>query len=65
MKQLNNLIFFESKRWDIITVDNKTIKLPNQNYEKSLKYFLDIKNQKNFEKYEIFDYRINNQLILK
>ena len=62
IKQFN---FFESKRWDIITVDNKTIKLPNQNYEKSLKYFLDIKNQKNFEKYEIFDYRINNQLILK
>ncbi len=62
IKQFN---FFESKRWDLITVDNKTIKLPNQNYEKSLKYFLGIKNQKNFEKYEIFDYRINNQLILK
>ena len=62
IKQFN---FFESNRWDLITVDNKTIKLPNQNYEKSLKYFLGIKNQKNFEKYEIFDYRINNQLILK
>ena len=62
IKQLN---FFESKRWDLITVDNKTIKLPDQNYEKSLKYFLDMKNQKNFKKYKIFDYRINNQLILK
>ena len=65
IEKIKQLIFFDSKRWDLITVDNKTIKLPNQNYEKSLKYFLDMKNQKNFEKYEIFDYRINNQLILK
>ena len=56
---------FESKRWDVVTKNNKTIKLPIKNYNYSLKNFLEIKDKQNFEKYKIFDYRINNQLILR
>ena len=56
---------FESKRWDIVTKNNQTIKLPIKNYTKSLKNFLVLKDQQNFDKYKIFDYRINDQLILK
>ncbi|MDA9684830.1 FtsQ-type POTRA domain-containing protein [Candidatus Pelagibacter bacterium] len=56
---------FESKRWDIVTKDKQTIKLPIKNYETSLKNFIDLKDQINFRKYKIFDYRINNQIILK
>ena len=41
------------------------IKLPVKNYTKSLKNFMSIKEKKNFDKYKVFDYRINNQLILK
>ena len=56
---------FESRRWDIVTKKNQTIKLPIKNYTKSLKNFLVLKDQQNFDKYKIFDYRINDQLILK
>lgn len=65
LDELKKLYFFESKRWDLLTKNNKTIKLPISEYHNSLKNFLDIRNKASFEKYKIFDYRINNQLILK
>ena len=56
---------YESKRWDLITYDNKTIKLPIKDYEESLKNFIYFKKKDNFKNFKIFDYRINDQLILK
>ena len=52
-------------RWNIELIDGRIIKLPINNYKKSLKNFLKIKTDRNFEKYKIFDYRLNDQLILK
>ena len=63
--QVKRFYFFEFKRWDLITYDNQTIKLPVENYDQSLINFLKIKDKHNFKKYQIFDYRIKNQLILK
>ncbi len=57
--------FFESNRWDIETTDKKLIKLPTNNYTKSLQNYLELRNGNDFKKYTIFDYRINNQIILK
>ena len=65
LNEIKAFYLFESKRWDLITYENQTLKLPIQNYNKSLKNFHEIKDQENFKKYKIFDYRINNQLILK
>ena len=59
------MFFFETNRWDLETYNNKIIKLPSKNYKKSLKNFMSLKNQDNFKKYRIFDYRIKNQLILQ
>ena len=56
---------YESKRWDLLTVDEKTIKLPNKNYTKNLNNYLELKEIKSFKNYFIFDYRIKDQLILK
>ena len=63
--QIKQFYFFEANRWDLLTTNNKTIKLPIKNYEKSLKSFLRINEKDNFTKFKIFDYRINGQLILK
>ena len=63
--EIKSFYLFESKRWDIITKKNQTIKLPNIGFEKSLKNFILIKDQPNFNKYKTFDYRITDQLILK
>ena len=65
INEINTFFLFGSNRWDMVTKKNQTIKLPLKNYKKSLKNFIDIKDQNNFEKYKIFDYRINDQLILK
>ena len=56
---------YETDRWDIETKDNQVIKLPSKNYLKSLKNFLILKSKNDFEKYKLFDYRINKQLILR
>lgn len=56
---------FQAKRWDLEIYEKKIIKLPIDEYIKSLENFIYLKNQKNFEKYKIFDYRVTNQIILK
>ncbi|MDA8763890.1 FtsQ-type POTRA domain-containing protein [Candidatus Pelagibacter bacterium] len=55
----------ESKRWDLEIENKIIIRLPVENYIKSLKNFMYLMNEKNFEEFKLFDYRINNQLILK
>ena len=59
------LFIYLVKRWDFITNKGQLIKLPVNNYKQSLENFLNIKDKANFDKYKIFDYRINDQLILK
>ena len=56
---------YETDRWDIETKNDQIIKLPSKNYLKSLKNFLILKSKNDFEKYKLFDYRINKQLILR
>ena len=72
LKQLNfphnsikKFVLYESNRWDIETKTNQIIKLPSKNFKKSLENYLEIKDKKEFKKYNIFDFRIKNQLILK
>ena len=65
ISDIKTLRYYKSKRWDLVTKKNKVVKLPVENYDKSLKNFLSINHQDNFEMYNTFDYRINNQLILK
>ena len=56
---------YESNRWDLKTYQDKLIKLPEKNYLKSLENFINSNKKNNFEKYKVFDYRLNGQLILK
>ena len=56
---------FETNRWDLETKNKEIIKLPSRNYSKSLENFLNLKSKNDFKEYKLFDYRINNQLILK
>ena len=57
--------YFKANRWDIEMIDKKILKLPEKNYTESLTSFMKIKDKSNFKKYKIFDYRLNNQLVLK
>jgi len=64
LETIKSFYFFESGRWDIIMHDNKVIKLPTTNYLFALESFMISKKNINFKNYTIFDYRINDQLIL-
>ena len=64
-EEIKSYRLFKINRWNIEMIDKKILKLPEKNYTESLKNFINIKDKTNFEKYKIFDYRLNNQLILK
>ena len=59
------ITFYLSKRWDILTVDNILIKLPEKNLTKSLNFAHKIINKKHFKDYRIIDLRVANHLITK
>ena len=65
INEIKNFYLFDSKRWDLVTIKNQTIKLPINDYDKSLLNYLNLKDQANFQKFKTFDYRIKEQLILK
>ena len=64
VNEIKSFHHFNIGRWDITFYDNKVLKMPQKNYNKILKNFILIKGNKNFDKYQIFDYRIKDQLIL-
>jgi len=65
MELIERFNYFSINRWDIILKNDKMIKLPNENYENSIKKFLSIYDKENFKNFKVFDFRIKGQLILK
>jgi len=65
INSVKKYVLYESNRWDIEIENNQIIKLPEVNYNDSLKNYLSLANKNEFKKYKVFDFRINNQLILK
>lgn len=61
---IKSFYFFKSGRWDLIMQNQKIIKLPIKNQVLSLEHFMELKKDKNFDRYKIFDFRIKDQLIL-
>ena len=63
--QFKTLYFFPSKRWDILTNDNILIKLPQDNFLKSINLAYKIISMDDFKKKKIIDLRINSHLIVR
>ena len=57
--------YFEIGRWDLELINNKLIKLPPKNVRFSLQNFIENYESNNFEKFDFFDYRIKNELIIR
>ena len=64
ISKIKSFYYFDIGRWDILLENKVVIKLPVKNFHISLKNFMDLDKKINFEKYSIFDYRIQDQLIL-
>ncbi len=63
-KEIKNLYFFPSKRWDIELKDKIIIKLPKENVRKSLDEIYSFLNNRSINDIKIVDARIKNQIIL-
>ena len=65
LNQIKAFYYFDIGRWDIVLKNNKTIKLPKTGYMEVLSDINLILEDNNFSQYQIFDYRIKDQLILE
>jgi cell division protein FtsQ len=63
--EFKTMYFFPSNRWDILTVDNILIKLPQKNMVESLNLAHKIMNDEEFIDKNIIDLRVKNHLIIK
>ena len=59
------LYFFPSNRWDVLTNSDILIKLPQDNFLKSLNFAYKIISNNEFQNKNIIDLRVNNHLIIK
>ena len=64
LEKVKSFYYFEVGRWDLVTLEDKIIKLPIGDYLFSLKNYMKSTNDNSFNDYKIYDYRIKNQLIL-
>ena len=62
-KQIKNLYFFPSKRWDVQLNNNILLKLPVSNIDKTLNYLFQLMSEEKPNTTKIIDARINNQII--
>jgi|TARA_B100000795_G_scaffold57799_1_gene38311 cell division protein FtsQ len=63
--EFKTIYFFSSSRWDILTIDDILIKLPQNNVSEALDIAYKIKTSTEFKNKNIMDLRIKNQLIVK
>ena len=63
-KEIKNLFFFKSGRWDIETNDGLLIKLPRENIKKSLEMVLIFFEKNEKKKVKIIDLRQPHQIII-
>ena len=63
-KEVQNLFFFPSGRWDIELTSGVLIKLPITNIKKSLDLSLNLLNSKQFNNIKSIDARPSNQIII-
>jgi len=65
IEDIKALYYFEVGRWDILLKNEKTIKLPEIDYQNILMKIDTVLNDTSFSRYKIFDYRTKGQLILE
>ena len=64
-KDIKTIYFFPSNRWDILTIDDILIKLPQNNMSELLNTAYKIINSTQFKDKNVIDLRMKNHLIVK
>ena len=62
--EIKELYYFKSNRWDIVTKNGLTIKMPQKLDKKKLDYILNITQKDNFKNIKIIDFRQKNMMVI-
>ncbi len=62
--EVENLFYFKSNRWDILTQDGLTLKMPADVTIEKLNFIYKIINQDKFKDVKTIDFRQNNLMII-
>ena len=62
--KIKSLYYFKSKRWDVVTKNGLTLKMPLNLTVEKLNLFNDIANKNEFDDFKILDFRQNNILVI-
>ena len=60
---ISSYYFFQINRWDLVTNNQKIIKLPSKGLKEAIKVANKLLNNQDFNKYSVIDLRINNKII--
>ena len=63
-RNIENLYYFPSKRWDLKFSNGLLIKLPEKNVREILDLVFDLLKKDKFQNFQVIDARIVNQIIL-
>ena len=62
--EIENLYYFKSNRWDILTKDGLTLKMPSNLTKEKLNLFLKIIRKENFNSNKIIDFRQSDMMVI-
>ncbi len=62
---IKNYYYFQIDRWDLQTLDNKTIKFPEKNISNAIIKSIELLNREDFKNYNIIDLRVEGKIIVE
>ena len=65
IENIQSFYYFQIGRWDLKLLDNKVLKLPNENTEDAIKQSIELLDRKDFKNYNIIDLRVKNKIIVE
>jgi len=65
INKIQNYYFFQIGRWDILLLNNKLIKFPQNNTENAIKKSMELLTRKDFENYKSIDLRVDGKIIVE
>ena len=64
-KQIKNFYYFQIGRWDLQLVNNKIIKLPDNNIDYAINKSIELLGREDFKNYNIIDLRVDGKIIVE
>ena len=64
-KEIKNFYYFQIGRWDLLLVNNKIIKFPENNIDDAIQKSIELLEREDFKNYNIIDLRVDGKIIVE